>query len=84
MTRYHGTPKQFTKNCEGCEYYKEFLAKDLCVWGVAVKFLIKTDNPRKCYLINENIPDNSILFNLNELERVVKSTYKSEQLKLFN
>jgi hypothetical protein len=47
-SRWDGSYKQFTKNCEGCPAYKKIDDDEICLNGWAWKRLMRVDNPRKC------------------------------------
>ncbi len=46
--RYDGFHKSLTQDCDGCEWYRKIVGEELCGWGEAFKYLVKTENPRKC------------------------------------
>lgn len=78
MATHHPLSKEITKNCESCDYYKEFLGNNLCVWGVTLKILKQGDTPKKCSLIHKELSENSIFYNLKEVEKIIKSMYKPQ------
>ncbi|MAG47873.1 hypothetical protein CL617_04665 [archaeon] len=43
-----GSSKLYTKNCSGCDFYREINSQDLCGHGVAFKILDKIENPIAC------------------------------------
>jgi len=53
--RWDGDYKLLTKDCFNCEFYREIDKKELCGWGVAFKYLCKTEKPRKCEVKNRGI-----------------------------
>ena len=55
---YDGNSKSYTADCPGCELNLKHPIndRDACYWGVAWKYLIKTDKPRKCALKIEESP----------------------------
>lgn len=75
--------KPFCEECRTCDFYKNFLQKDACVWGANPIYLISADNPKKCSLKNQNPPENSTLFDLNKLEKAIVQTHNLEHQKLF-
>ncbi len=50
--RYDGFTKLKTKDCKRCEWYRENSDAELCGWGEAFKYLVKTEKPRKCEVKN--------------------------------
>jgi hypothetical protein len=52
FSEWDGSSKQYTKDCDKCESYKKIKDKELCVWGIAIKYLERTSRLRKCRLIN--------------------------------
>ena len=51
-TRWDGSYKQLTKDCNNCEWYRKTNSNELCGWGIAFKYLTPTEKPRKCEVKN--------------------------------
>lgn len=58
--RQDGTSKLFTKDCEGCKFYREIERKDLCGWNMAFKYLVQTDSPVKCEVKNRETTESYV------------------------
>ncbi len=56
-SRWDGSRKYYTKNCDECEFYRKIEDKELCGWGIAFKYLIKTEKPRKCNVLRRGLPE---------------------------
>lgn len=65
-----GGYKDYTKDCHGCEWYRKIDNQELCGWGVAFKYLITIEKPRKCGIKNrEQTPYASVRY----LDEVIKN-----------
>ena len=47
-----GSSKYLTKDFEGCEWYREIGGREICGWGVALKYLVEAEKPRRCEVKN--------------------------------
>ena len=72
MSRWDGSSKAYTKNCNTCEAYRKITGKELCGWGIAFKYLERTANQRKCELINKKQPQNNSLKYLDKLIKQIE------------
>jgi len=52
VSRWEGSYKDYTKNCDGCEWYRKIDDKELCGWGKAFKYLVRTEKRRQCQIID--------------------------------
>lgn len=55
-SRWDGGTNYQTKDCESCPFYRKISRDDLCGWGIAFKYLAKTEDPKKCEIRNRNRP----------------------------
>lgn len=67
LSDWDGGYKYKTKNCEGCEFYREINNKELCGWGVAFKYLDKSKKFRKCGIKNKKPPKNNSIKYLDDV-----------------
>lgn len=44
-----------TKDCDSCDFYREINNQNLCGWGVAFKYLVEKEKPKKCEIRNRPI-----------------------------
>jgi hypothetical protein len=64
-----GSSKIITKDCVGCEWYKEIRGKALCGWGVSFKLLEDTENKRRCEIRNRKVNGEHSLYYLIKIEQ---------------
>lgn len=50
-SRWNGTYKDLTKDCEGCDFYKIVDKEPRCYQGIAWKYLVKGKKLRKCQYV---------------------------------
>ncbi len=50
--RWESSYKNYTKNCLQCEWYRKIDDQELCGWGVAFKYLVKSEKLRTCEIKN--------------------------------
>ena len=55
-SRWNGSTKDLTINCQGCEYYINKNKESRCYWGIAYKRLEVPDRLKKCQVINKPSP----------------------------
>jgi hypothetical protein len=61
-SRWDGTPKGWTKNCETCEYHVEIEEKHYCGAGVAYKELVQVEKPKGCVILGRKPEYRSVEF----------------------
>ena len=69
----YGYYKYYTKNCDGCKWYRNIEDEDLCGWGIYFKYLIKPKELRKCRLRNKNRRGNHSVEYLDQLVKENKT-----------
>lgn len=63
--RWDGEVIYFTKNCNGCEFYRKMNKDNLCGWGIAFKYLTPRGKLKKCEIKNrqlEKFAEHSVLY----------------------
>ncbi len=66
-TRWDGSSKTYTLDCNNCEWYRRIGRRELCGWGIAFKYLIRTNNSRRCEIKNRGAPENQSIKYLDKL-----------------
>lgn len=59
--RWDGETKNKTKNCNKCPLKVDFWDKEICAWGVIFKYVVGTENLRKCEYFGKEPPKNNSL-----------------------
>jgi len=70
--RWDGGIIYFTKDCEGCDFYREINNQSLCGWGIAFKYLVKKEKPKKCAIRNIPIKEPWIERSYKYLDSLIK------------
>jgi len=77
MSRWNGEVIYFTKNCDGCEFYRRIVGKELCGKGKAFKYLEKPKKLRKCGIKDKLIENPSIT----HLDEIIKNPERYRLIK---
>jgi hypothetical protein len=85
--RWDGLIKLLTKDCYNCEFYKKIKEKELCGIGESFKYLVATQNPKRCEVKDRkemySQGKNPSINYLNLVEEEKLFTMKIRQLNLF-
>jgi hypothetical protein len=54
-SRYDRGIKDYTRDCNTCEFYRKIKGEELCGWGVAFKYLIQPKKMKKCEVKNRDM-----------------------------
>ncbi len=75
-SRWDGGRKNYTKDCDACEFYRKIEGEELCGWGVAFKYLVLPEKMRKCEVKNRDIKKDAYGFegthSVKYLDKIIK------------
>lgn len=85
MSRWDGNLKYITKDCGGCQFYRELKDGEeemkLCGWGVAYKFLVQRERPRKCDLFRREPQGNHSIDRIDGDETVMILKWRRDRAR---
>ena len=71
-----------TKDCEGCDFYRNINNQSLCGFGVAFKYLVEREKPKKCEIKNRPIETCWTHHSLEYLDNLIREDgFKNKQIK---
>jgi hypothetical protein len=71
-----------TKDCDSCNFYRKIKGNELCGWGVAFKYLVQKEKPRKCEIRNRPQEGYYTHHSLEYLDNLVREDgFKNKQIR---
>ncbi|MFH1503715.1 MAG: hypothetical protein ABIE36_03600 [Candidatus Diapherotrites archaeon] len=71
-----------TKDCDSCDFYRMIFRNDLCGWGIAFKYLVQKEKPKKCEIRNRPIETCWTHHSLEYLDSLIREDgFKNKQIR---
>lgn len=72
-SRWDGSYKNYTKDCNSCPFYREIKEHELCGWGVAFKYLVREqERLRKCEIKNREHGQQNFIPSVIYLDEIIE------------